>query len=262
MQYLLRQQAGKPGKKRVAHLWDGEDTVCRLWSTGGIISKDNYKVEDDPGDRRLCGMCVHNESQPSRHGRQSKDRPVHLPTVKEIEDTMTPAGGWTRDTLASWGVPWPPPKGWRQELIKRSREANMVWTPSGYPLEQYFLTKIQFRELLRELGFPSYSAFLWSPGWLEARRLILKRSYGRCEDCGGKANDVHHLFYSEDNVRLDSLVGLIALCRDCHGRRHAIMPAEPAPVKKSEPRCANDGCPYPPPEGKPYCRQCWFQRMR
>ena len=38
------------------------------------------------------------------------------PTAEEIEAARTPAGGWTRATLAGWGVPWPPPKGWRKRL--------------------------------------------------------------------------------------------------------------------------------------------------
>lgn len=39
-----------------------------------------------------------------------------MPTRDEIEAAKTPAGGWTRDQLAAWGVPWPPPKGWRKEI--------------------------------------------------------------------------------------------------------------------------------------------------
>ena len=35
----------------------------------------------------------------------------------EIEAAKTPSGGWTREQLARWGVPWPPPKGWRQCLM-------------------------------------------------------------------------------------------------------------------------------------------------
>lgn len=27
-------------------------------------------------------------------------------------------GGWTRATLAEWGVPWPPPRGWKKVLLK------------------------------------------------------------------------------------------------------------------------------------------------
>lgn len=33
-----------------------------------------------------------------------------------IEMNRTPNGGWTKDFLASIGVPWPPPKGWRSRL--------------------------------------------------------------------------------------------------------------------------------------------------
>jgi hypothetical protein len=28
----------------------------------------------------------------------------------------SPAGGWTKKQLAIWGVPWPPPKGWKRKL--------------------------------------------------------------------------------------------------------------------------------------------------
>lgn len=46
------------------------------------------------------------------------------PTPAEIEAARTPAGGWTRAQLAEWGVPWPPPKGWRREL-----EGREPWQP-------------------------------------------------------------------------------------------------------------------------------------
>ena len=35
----------------------------------------------------------------------------------EIMAKRTPAGGWTRTQLAQWGVPWPPPKGWKKALV-------------------------------------------------------------------------------------------------------------------------------------------------
>jgi hypothetical protein len=40
----------------------------------------------------------------------------HLPSPEEVYQAQTVNGGWTRDTLARWGVPWPPPKGWRRRL--------------------------------------------------------------------------------------------------------------------------------------------------
>jgi hypothetical protein len=39
-----------------------------------------------------------------------------IPTPAEIELAKTPAGGWTKKQLAQWGVPWPPPKGWKKKL--------------------------------------------------------------------------------------------------------------------------------------------------
>lgn len=38
-------------------------------------------------------------------------------TAEEIEAGKTPRGGWPRKQLAAWGVPWPPPKGWRRALL-------------------------------------------------------------------------------------------------------------------------------------------------
>ena len=41
-------------------------------------------------------------------------------THEIIEALRTPAGGFTRKGLESIGVPWPPPKGWRKSLIRKS----------------------------------------------------------------------------------------------------------------------------------------------
>jgi hypothetical protein len=38
-------------------------------------------------------------------------------TRQEIEDARTPGGGYTQKQLAAWGVPWPPPKGWKEVLL-------------------------------------------------------------------------------------------------------------------------------------------------
>jgi hypothetical protein len=41
-------------------------------------------------------------------------------TRDEIEAAKTASGGWTRERLAAWGVAWPPPKGWKNELLSRN----------------------------------------------------------------------------------------------------------------------------------------------
>jgi hypothetical protein len=51
--YLIKGQ----GTKARAHLWTGTDTVCRMWSTGGL-SKSKYSVCSDSGGRKTCHMCL------------------------------------------------------------------------------------------------------------------------------------------------------------------------------------------------------------
>ena len=41
--------------------------------------------------------------------------PDHL-SSEDIDATKTPAGAWTKRQLAEWGVPWPPPAGWKARL--------------------------------------------------------------------------------------------------------------------------------------------------
>lgn len=42
----------------------------------------------------------------------------YIPWPGEIEAAQTPRGGWTKETLAEWGIAWPPPKGWKSQLTK------------------------------------------------------------------------------------------------------------------------------------------------
>lgn len=38
-------------------------------------------------------------------------------TKEQIDAGRSRAGGWTAKQLRQWGVPWPPPKGWRKALL-------------------------------------------------------------------------------------------------------------------------------------------------
>lgn len=48
-----------------------------------------------------------------------KVRQPRWPTITnaEIEAAKTARGGWTAAQLAAWGVPWPPPGGWRYDIV-------------------------------------------------------------------------------------------------------------------------------------------------
>jgi hypothetical protein len=43
------------------------------------------------------------------------------PSPEEVAAACKGPGGWTKAKLAAWGVPYPPPKGWRAELERRYR---------------------------------------------------------------------------------------------------------------------------------------------
>ncbi len=48
---------------------------------------------------------------------------VYLPSPQEILAHRSGTGGWKKATLARWGVPWPPPKGWKADLEARYAES-------------------------------------------------------------------------------------------------------------------------------------------
>jgi hypothetical protein len=55
-------------------------------------------------------------------GKLLRDRLYSVPSKSDRENAKTERGGWTARTLASWGVPWPPPSGWHELLDARYDE--------------------------------------------------------------------------------------------------------------------------------------------
>lgn len=47
----------KQSKKAKAHIWTGSDTLCRLWSTGGIPNKHKFNEYDTMGEKQVCQIC-------------------------------------------------------------------------------------------------------------------------------------------------------------------------------------------------------------
>jgi len=53
--YLLKE------KSKTYHAWDGNNTFCKMWLTGGMAQNGKYwKFTQDIGDRKLCQMCETN----------------------------------------------------------------------------------------------------------------------------------------------------------------------------------------------------------
>jgi len=54
--YLVRKKNAK-----TAHLWTGFDTVCRMYSTGGLRKKAYQAVHKS--DLPICAMCQNNSKK-------------------------------------------------------------------------------------------------------------------------------------------------------------------------------------------------------
>ena len=74
MRYLVRERKG------IAHIWDGVDTLCRMYSTGGINKhrqRNKWVISDDKMNRKVCLMCVKGKSVQREKPSQVKSRPIN-----------------------------------------------------------------------------------------------------------------------------------------------------------------------------------------
>lgn len=45
-----------------SHIWNGTDSLCRMWSTGGL-SRSSYSLFNDPGANGVCKICLPTSGQ-------------------------------------------------------------------------------------------------------------------------------------------------------------------------------------------------------
>ena len=112
--------------------------------------------------------------------------------AERIESLKSPAGGWTRASLAQLGVPWPPPKGWRRALIEGrpvgslppSRRRRSAPPPHEYRLPEFKRRFIRYAgrqrdcsdteldvlstRMARELPSAPFLLIRWRPPYLTA----------------------------------------------------------------------------------------------
>lgn len=50
----------------------------------------------------------------------------------KIASLQTPAGGWTRESLALFGIDWPPPAGWKKFLEEKG-DSKVIYDKGRYP---------------------------------------------------------------------------------------------------------------------------------
>lgn len=75
MKYLIK----KKQLKRRAHYWTGNDTACRMASTGGL-NLSQYTVSDTCGGRKICELCQ--RSDQARRGPEKVANPGSEEAVK------------------------------------------------------------------------------------------------------------------------------------------------------------------------------------
>ena len=56
MEYLIKES----GTIKSAHYWNGIDTACRMWSTGGLNQNKKWSVFPDAQGHPVCTMCLNN----------------------------------------------------------------------------------------------------------------------------------------------------------------------------------------------------------
>jgi len=135
---------------------------------------------------------------------------VRKVSIEEIEAAKTEKGGWTRAQLALWGVPWPPPKGWKERLISGVGEASepdefelviedalralagrseaALWTNATWTQE----VRATIGALVRDRGYEWYATdrglsqeWLWDGaawvqrnGWVIRQSLVMESEWG------------------------------------------------------------------------------------
>lgn len=81
-------------------------------------------------------------------------------TEDEIEAGKSKRGGFTRKQLAKWGIPWPPPHGWRKYLTgfcprpDSMNKGGLTWfdkVPRDVRLAHGHLTQ-EFRDVIGPNG--------------------------------------------------------------------------------------------------------------
>jgi hypothetical protein len=75
--------------------------------------------------------------------------------------------------------------------------------------------------------WPNYNLYLESDHWAVTRHMVMTLYGWQCQECGGRADHVHHIFYprgvtpgSAAWIRAQKLYHLVPLCRGCHDNVH------------------------------------------
>lgn len=128
---------------------------------------------------------------------------------RRIENLISENGGYSKSALLSLGVSWPPPKGWKEALIRQM---------AGQPVRGNNVRKRTKNNSKAGGGF--YSSWEWKAARYEALRIHGQR----CQCCGWRPGDTTHGRLVVDHIRPRSkyphleltVDNLQVLCNDCN----------------------------------------------
>lgn len=76
----------------------------------------------------------------------------------------------------------------------------------------------------RGIWYKNLRSMLSHSNWDKLRKEVYKKANYRCEICGGRGDkwpvECHEIWNYDDNVHIQTLTGLIALCPLCHSVKH------------------------------------------
>lgn len=79
----------------------------------------------------------------------------------------------------------------------------------------------------RSCFFSNLRSNLTKKDWDKLRHLTIENADHQCEVCGSNGNgyplECHEVWYYDDNMLVQSLAGLVALCKACHRSKHMAL---------------------------------------
>ena len=84
----------------------------------------------------------------------------------------------------------------------------------------YVIFALRRREKNRIARRDYYREYLKSDAWKRKRYVVLKRDNWKCQICGDKATQVHHLKYAKHQIGKEPIDWLISICEPCHKEQH------------------------------------------